>query len=264
MSFKLPKRPKNRLAVIRVVSFALLGLAVIAWLVVSAILDMPSTILSMPSDSLPAAMERWGFDSSHLLLTMPLGAVLVLFSRLVIGIDTFGIFTPMLMSLAFLQLGPVLGPLAMGGAIVIGMTIIPLLDRFDVTRMGMMAVLIGVVALTQYLLQQGYGGALMDTAFPVVVSALIVERWWITRESDGRAEAAWLAGATIALAVIIQFALAAPIIRLAVQETPTLVPVIAILAALLIARYRGLRLTELHRFTNVLEKHNGPIGHQSA
>lgn len=260
MSFKFPRRPKNRLAVIRVVLFAILGLALLSWLVASGVTAAPETILSAPSSSLPSALERWGLDGSHLLLTMPVGAVIVLFSRVVIGIDTFGIFTPMLMALAFLQLGPVLGPLAMGGAILIGMLVVPLLGWFKITRMGMMAVLIGIVSLLQYGFQQTYGGALLDTAFPVVVSALVVERWWITRESDGPGEAAWLSAATVLLAVIIQFALAAPILRDAVLFAPAWVPVLAILSALLVARYRGLRLTELRRFTAVLEDDRGSAG----
>lgn len=264
MSFSFPERPKNRLAVIRAIIFSLFGLAIVAALMVSAILHMPETMLSVPSDSMPTALKRWGLDADHLLLSMPLGAVLVLFSRLVVGIDTFGIFTPMLIALAFLQLGPVLGPLAMGGAILIGMATVPLLEKFDITRMGMMAVLIGVVALVQYVLQQALGGALLDTAFPVVVSALVVERWWITRQTDGSLEAAWLALATVALAALIQFSLAAPIVAAVVREMPVMLPIFSILAALLISRYRGLRLTELRRFTAVLEKNDGPAGHQSA
>ncbi|KWV91551.1 7TM domain-containing protein [Erythrobacter sp. YT30] len=257
MSFELPPRPKNRLAVLRVLAFALSGTLLLLALVVEAVLTAPATVFSVPSPSLPSAMERWGFDASHLILTMPLGAVIVLFSRVVIGIDTFGIFTPMLMALAFMQLGPLLGPLAMGLIILLGALIVPLLDRFNVTRMGMMAVLIGVVALIQYALQRWYGGALLDTSFPIVISALVVERWWITHQSEGRIEAASLASATILLAIIIQFALAGTTLRAAVASSPYLVPLIAIIAALLLSRYRGLRLTELNRFTTVLEEDRG-------
>ncbi|WP_407696391.1 7TM domain-containing protein [Sphingomicrobium astaxanthinifaciens] len=50
---------------------------------------------------------------------MPFGTCVVLLTRSILGIDTFGVYTPMLMSLAFIKLGPVLSPIVSGGAVLL-------------------------------------------------------------------------------------------------------------------------------------------------
>lgn len=254
MFFSLPERKRDRAAILRILAVGPIGVLVIAFLTITGLIDAPTGFLTFQPMTPEAALGRWEIDIEHLLLVMPVGAVIVLFSRLVIGVDTFGIFTPMLLSLAFLQLGPLTGPLLIGGMVVLGMVVMPLLEKFDISRMGMMAVLIGMVSVLLYLAQKLIAGAVSLTAFPVVVTALVTERWWITHESHSPREAAWLAFATFLLATIIQFALVAPLLRGATTDWPLLVPAFAVLGAFVTARYRGLRITELFRFRPLLEE----------
>ena len=52
----------------------------------------------------------WNLPGMHLLLVMPLGAAIVVFVRSVLGWKTFGLFTPMLLALAYDRAGPLPGP----------------------------------------------------------------------------------------------------------------------------------------------------------
>lgn len=231
---------------------AYMGMAVCAVIGLLAIWGMSNTRnpLSMPSalGGIAVSQAIWGLKPSNLLMVLPIGSFLVVLARSFIGMKAFGLFTPMLIALAFLQIGPIFGPIVLGTAVGIGMVVAPSLLKLRMTRVGFLGVLISLVVFVLAALQGILDTNLQVDAMPVVVTALVVERWWRQWEKDGYFEAAHIAFNTMMLALVIQFVMVSEIALRLIEVSPLLLPGFAAIAITILGRYRGLRMTEIPRF----------------
>lgn len=211
----------------------------------------PFTLPSMLAEDTSVSYAVWGLSQSSLLMVLPLGAFLVVLARSFIGLKAFGLFTPMLIALAFLQIGPIVGPLVLGASVGIGMIVAPSLLKLRMTRVGFLGVLISIVVFVLAAAQQYLDAELSVDAFPVVVTALVVERWWRQWEKDGPAEAAHIAFNTLVLALVVQFVMVSHFAIALIEISPLVLPTIAAFAIAVLGRYRGLRMTEIWRFAPI-------------
>ncbi|MEL7198067.1 MAG: 7TM domain-containing protein [Pseudomonadota bacterium] len=208
------------------------------------------SFVAMPSSFGDQATSQaiWGLKPSNLLMVLPLGAFLVVLARSFIGLKAFGLFTPMLIALAFLQIGPVMGPIVLGSSVLAGMIVTPALLKLRMTRVGFLGVLISLIVLVLVALQIILDTNLQVDAFPVIVCALVVERWWRQWEKDGPGEAAKQAFSTFMISVVIQFVMVSSFALALIEWSPLLMPALTGIAIAILGRYRGLRITEIHRF----------------
>lgn len=190
----------------------------------------------------------WDLPDMHLLLVMPMGASVVVFVRSVLGWKTFGLFTPMLLALAYLQSGPIAGPVISTTAILIGMLAVPFLKALNLSRVGFLGTLIAIVVSALGAMALEFRQPALVSAFPVVVTALIVERWWNAFEADGPKKAVRMTATTLAVALMIQGLVAAPPVVWLAAEHPLALPLASIAAMIVLGRYRGMRLSEFSRF----------------
>lgn len=203
-----------------------------------------STIIAVFGDP----SRPWNLPHTHLLLMMPLGALVVVFVRSVLGWKTFGLFTPMLLALAYLQSGPIAGPVISTTAILIGMIAAPVLKMLGLSRVAFLGTLIAIVVSALGAMALQFKQPALASAFPVVVTALIVERWWNAWEADGPKKALRMTATTLGVALVIQLLVAAaPMVALA-EANPLAMPLAAVVPMILLGRYNGLRLSELARF----------------
>nr|WP_298931522.1 7TM domain-containing protein [uncultured Erythrobacter sp.] len=193
----------------------------------------------------------WGLKPSNLLMVLPLGAFLVVLARSFVGLKAFGLFTPMLIALAFLQIGPIMGPVVLGSSVLAGMLMTPHLLKLRMTRVGFLGVLIASIVLVLVALQMILDTELQVDAFPVIVCALVVERWWRQWEKDGAKEAAMQAFNTFMISLVIQFVMVSHIALMLIEWSPLLMPAFTAVAIAILGRYRGLRLTEIKRFAPI-------------
>lgn len=192
--------------------------------------------------------RHWGFSNLYLLLALPFGATIVVFVRMILGWQTFGLFTPMLLALSYLQTGPLLGPTISTGAILIGMAAAPILKLLELSRVAFLGVLISVVVTALGALAVNSQDFAYISAFPVVVTALVVERWWTAWEAEGLRKALKVTGFTLLVALAVQYAVASSLLRSVAATTPLAIPIMSGIAMILMGRYKGLRLTEIARF----------------
>lgn len=212
---------------------------------------VPATLhLPTPADPLVNFRRITGV---HLLLTMPLAASVVVIARMVVGVKTFGLFTPMLMAMAFLQTGPIAGPLLLAGAIAAGLLAAPALKALKMARVGFLAGLMGAVVLALVSVMPALEDPDWVTAFPVIVTALAVERWWVVWEAEGNWEALKVALGTLAVAFTIEMLVLAPFTFWMVEQSRFLPALIGGAIGIAGGMYQGLRLSELARFRVVLE-----------
>ncbi|GEM_PF-823505 len=231
---------------------AYIGMAVLGIIGALAIWGITNTRnpLSMPSalGGIAVSQAIWGLKPSNLLMVLPIGSFLVVLARSFIGMKAFGLFTPMLIALAFLQIGPIWGPVVLVASIGIGMVVAPSLLKLRMTRDGFLGVLISLVVFVLAALQGIFDRDLQVDAMPVVVTALCVERWWRQWEKDGYFEAAHIAFNTLVLALVIQFVMVSQVALMLIEVSPLLLPGFAAIAITILGRYRGLRMTEISRF----------------
>lgn len=212
-----------------------------------------SVFFALPSnfEGVATSQAIWGLKPSNLLMVLPLGAFLVVLARSFVGLKAFGLFTPMLIALAFLQIGPVMGPVVLCSSVLVGMLVTPGLIKLRMTRVGFLGVLISLIVLVLAGLLMVLDTKLQVDAFPVIVCALCVERWWKQWGKDGAKPAAKMALNTFLLAVVIQFVMVSNFAMALIQWSPLLMPAFTAVAIGVLGRYRGLRLTEIHRFAPI-------------
>lgn len=231
------------------------GLAVAAVLAVLVGLGVANTesFIALPStfEGVAASQAIWGLKPSNLLMVLPLGAFLVVLARSFIGLKAFGLFTPMLIALAFLQIGPVLGPVVLCSSVLVGMIVTPTLLKLRMTRVGFLGVLISLIVLVLVALQMILDTNLQVDAFPVIVCALSVERWWKQWGKDGAKPAAKMALNTFVLAIVIEFVMVSDFALALIEWSPLLMPATTAIAIGILGRYRGLRLSEIGRFAPI-------------
>lgn len=232
-----------------------IGLAVAVVLAVLVGLGVANTesFLALPStfEGVAASQAIWGLKPSNLLMVLPLGSFLVVLARSFIGLKAFGLFTPMLIALAFLQIGPVMGPVVLCSSVLVGMIVTPGLLKLRMTRVGFLGVLISLIVLVLVGLQMVLDTNLQVDAFPVIVCALCVERWWKQWGKDGAKPAAKMALNTFVLAVVIEFVMVSNFALALIEWSPLLMPATTAIAIAILGRYRGLRLSEIGRFAPI-------------
>lgn len=227
-------------------------MAILGFLVILGLLRTEDPF-RMPSSMGEQAVSYavWGMKPSNLLMALPMGAFLVVLGRSFVGLKAFGLFTPMLIAIAFLQIGPVFGPIVLISAIAVGMVSAPSLLKLRMTRVGFLGVLISFVVLVLAALQVLLDRDLQVDAFPVVVTALCVERWWRQWEKDGAWPAAHMAINTLVMALVIQFVMVSHVALTLIEISPLVLPAFCGVAIALLGRYRGLRLSEIKRFAPI-------------
>jgi hypothetical protein len=160
---------------------------------------------------LPAEMQR---TVGHVLF-MPLGAILVVFFRLTLGLRVLGPFRSILLALAFQTTGIVLGLVFLAITIGIIVMIRPLVKALRLPYFGRISVVLSAVAL---LMVTGiiagtwlHLDPLRNVAyFPVVVLCLIGDAFATIVAKEGRRSAVWRATMTGLVAVLLTLLSAIP------------------------------------------------------
>lgn len=186
------------------------------------------------------------------LLMIPIGALVMVFMRNVIGIDAFGTFMPVLIALSFRETQLFWGVVLFTLLVTLGLSIRFLLERLRlllVPRLG--AVLIVVVVLMLLISvtshKMGLETGLSVALFPMVIIAMTIERMSVVWEERGAADAMRAGAGSLVIASIAYLAMGMDWLEHLVFTFPELLLTVLAVVVLL-GRYTGYRLTELTRF----------------
>jgi len=187
-----------------------------------------------------------------LLLLLPLGAAVVVFMRVIIGLQTAGTFMPILISLAFLQTSLLPGLISFVSVVGIGLVLRSYLSRLNLLLVARIATLIVLVifvisALSIIGYQMGYSTGMTITFFPMIIIAWTIERMSILWEEEGPHEVLIQGGGSLVVAVIAYLLMQWPLLKHLTFNFPELN---LVLLALILAmgKYTGYKLSELRRF----------------
>ena len=193
-----------------------------------------------------------------LIMTLPIGALVVVFMRLMVGVRTSGTFMPVLIALTFVQtelLAGVVGLVLVVGAALLIRSYLSSLNLLLVARIATLVVvviaLVLVLAVVSYRL--GLISGLAITFFPMIILAWTVERISITWEEEGPAEAMIQGAGSLLVAILAYLVMSLPIVRHLSYNFPEL-HLCVLAAILLLGRYTGYRLLELYRFQPLVRR----------
>lgn len=189
------------------------------------------------------------------LMIFPLGILIIVLMRNVIGIQTMGTFTPMLLSMSLVKTGFVPGLVCFGLIVSIGLLLRALLSKLNLLLVPRISsVVIFVILIMQAFTILGYklhfDIASSAAFFPIIIMAWIIERASITWEEDGPANAGKEVFNSLLVAIITYFIISSETIRHIMFAFNELNLVILFMVMLL-GTYTGYRLTELKRFSPI-------------
>ena len=192
-----------------------------------------------------------------LILLVPLGALVTAVFRTIIGIRTFGTFTPTLLALSFIYADWRTGLGIFVVVMVVGLISRSFLDRLKLLLVPRLSVMVTLVVLTMI-----FGVSLLDyfhltptanaVLLPMVILTMTIERFYVTSEEDGVRFAVQLTAATVFLAFCCYLVLRWEQVGELILIYPEF-HLFTIASLVLMGRYTGYRMTELWRFRTFLE-----------
>ncbi|MBL3557539.1 MULTISPECIES: inactive transglutaminase family protein [Marinobacter] len=188
----------------------------------------------------------------RMLLLLPLGALVVAFMRIVVGIKTSGTFMPILIAVAFVQTTLIPGLIAFVSVVAIGLLMRGYLSSLNLLLVSRIsALIILVIFITAGLsivgYQMGFNTGMTVTFFPMVIIAWTIERMSILWEEEGAREVFVQGAGSLFVAVCAFLLMSAPLAEHLTFNFPELHFVVLGLI-LLMGQYTGYKLSELRRF----------------
>ena len=213
-----------------------------------------SEFLAYSLYSLPISIQ-YGYE---LMLMIPFGVLVILLVRNVVGIQTLGTFTPVLIALAFRETGLAFGAIFFSIIIAMGLLVRSYLEHLKLQMLSRLSVvltfvIIMIAALSIFSYKMGFAKGLAIGLFPMVILTMTIERLSITWEERG-------AGNVLKISIGTLIASSLAYILMEVEELVyfvfTFPGILLVLAGfmLMMGRYRGYRLTELKRFKAMLKE----------
>ncbi len=191
-------------------------------------------------------------ETYKVLLTVPIGAFIILLLRNFVGLLTFGTFMPVLIALAFRQTHLVWGVTLFTLIVSFGLLARFYLDQLRLLLVPRLACILTVVIflmafISVFCQQMGVNAGLSVALFPMVILTMVIERMCITWDERGALEAIQAGGGSLVAASICYLAMSNEEVGYLMFAFPELL--LSLMALILIfGQYRGYRLSEIIRF----------------
>ncbi|MEM8685304.1 MAG: inactive transglutaminase family protein [Pseudomonadota bacterium] len=194
------------------------------------------------------------------ILLLPIGALVVCFLRIIVGLQTSGTFMPVLIALAFIETTLVTGLVGFLLIVSIGLLIRSYLSHLNLLLVARIsAVIITVITLISVVSvfshQVGLIEGLKITFFPLIILSWTIERMSILWEEEGPRSVAIQGGGSLVTAILAYLAMTN---AWAQHLTFNFIGLQFVMLALimLIGNYNGYRLLELRRFFPLVRRSN--------
>ncbi len=213
--------------------------------------DHPTQIFDLTR--LPVPMH----DVMKLLWLLPFAALITVIMRNVIGIQTFGTFSPALLAMSFIYadwetgLAILIIVLATGlfGRSFLERLRLLMVPRLSIVLTSVILCVVFCVSLLEYLALTPSAQAVL---LPMVILTMLIERFHVSVEEDGLMFTLHLAVGTIVVAALCYLVLRWETVGSLALVYPE-IHFLTIAVFIALGRYAGYRLTELWRFRDMVE-----------
>jgi hypothetical protein len=199
-----------------------------------------------------------------LVLLLPVIATFVAFMKQVVGINTFGVYTPSVLTLSFLAVGLKLG-LTILAVVVLGSILARRILRgrrlaytprlaiiLSIVSLAILTALVLLVWLAPFGNYQNIPSLIATSIFPVLIMSTLAEEFVSIQSEKGSSSAVRLTLEVILVSVICYFVVGEwSYLHTLVLSTPEVI-FLFIVADVILGRFTGLRFTEYIRFRAVI------------
>jgi hypothetical protein len=194
-------------------------------------------------------------NTYSLILMVPLGALIVVFMRIFIGVQTFGTFMPILIAIAFRETQLFWGIVLFTAIVFVGLLIRLYLERLRLLLIPRLAAILVVVVILMLIIsfvtgELGLDRLLSISLFPMVILAMTIERMSITWEESGARAALTQGLGSLIVASIGYLVMTNEHLVYLMFAFPEFLLVILGLC-IWMGRYTGYRISELLRFRDM-------------
>lgn len=230
-----------------------------------------SDVDSLTLSSTSAALRPWDFLStlvnyllSHgvsgqaviLLLILPIIATIFAFLKQVIGITSFGLYTPSIVALSFLALGWKIGVLFLLFILIMGYVMRSFMKRWRLLYIPKVAIILTVLSLTLLILVAiGTAAGIAfprDTVFILLIMSALAENFLNLKTEEGWRSAFLGIAETVFGSLLCVFIVQSQTLQSLILAYPELV-LLTIIINIGLGRWTGLRLVEYFRFREVFK-----------
>jgi hypothetical protein len=195
------------------------------------------------------------------LLLVPLGALIIVLLRNVVGVRTFGTFMPVLIALSFRDTGVVAGIVLFSIVVSAGLLIRFYMEHLRLLLVPRLAAVLTIVVLLMAFTSLvshslGIEIGLSVALFPMVIMAMTIERMSVVWEEQGGHEAIRDGIGSLGVAALAFLVMDIELIKHLTFVFPELLLVLLSVIVML-GRYTGYRLSELGRFRQVVDFSGG-------
>ncbi len=192
----------------------------------------------------------------YLLLSVPFLAFIVAFARQFIGISTFGVFAPLMLSLSFLVMGLQFGLSVFVVVLIVSYVIRIFFEKVELLYIPRVALLMSFLALSFFLIlalavYMGTSLNLALTIFPMMVMSTISEKFIASQSSAGFKSSLISVTETIIVALLAYVFVDLEWMRTMVLGTPELI-LLPMLGNVALGKFTGLRVAEYLKFRSLL------------
>jgi hypothetical protein len=187
-----------------------------------------------------------------IMVMIPIGVLVILILRNLVGLQTLGTFTPVLIALAFREMQLGFGIALFTIITALGLSLRSYLEHLKLQMLPRLSVVLTFVvvliaAISLFSHKLGLERGLSVALFPMVILTMTIERLSITWEERGANHALKVALGTLFAASLAHLLMTVPQLSYFMFTFPA---VLLVMVGFMLAmgRYRGYRLTELVRF----------------
>ncbi len=195
----------------------------------------------------------------YIILIVPFLTFIAAFAKQVIGVSTFGIYTPVIIAVSFFILGIGLGTVTFFFAVVTGYLVKFILNKFEFLYLPKVALNLSFISMSFLIviwLALAYGTSvpLSMAIFPMLVMSTVSEKFMAAQSEEGIRGALFGVMGTLLIVAASYYFIAWHSVNSLILSWPELV-IIPILGTLVLGKFTGLRLSEYVRFRSLLTEH---------
>lgn len=196
-------------------------------------------------------------DTVVMLLMLPIIVTMIAFFRQVVGIKAFGIYTPAIVTFAFLAMKLKYGVAIFVAVILVGMLMRLALKKLRILYLPRVAIMLSIIAIV-ILFTLTLGGSMRRTGlasvsiFPILIMITIVEKFVTTQIEKGNKVALVLAVETLVISIVGYYLASWKLLLEWIIEYPWIV-LFTVPINILLGKWSGLRLSEYFRFREILK-----------
>ena len=203
------------------------------------------------------ASQGVSIETIYLILALPFVATLIAAFRQLIGVKSFGIYTPLVLTFAFWAIGIKYGIAIFLVIFLTGTAVRYILRNFRLLYMPRMAIVLTVISLAILTLLAigGYlnkSGLASTSILPILILITLIEKFISTQVEKGFRTATFLSVETLIISIACYYFITWDIFRNLVLEHPEYILLLFVLNIFL-GKWTGIRLSEYIRFREVIK-----------